>query len=235
MYVHCDVTSWDSLVALFAAAAAHGPIDIVYSNAGVTGREQLLESTYDEESGALLPPTFPDLAVNLTAGLMITKLAVHEFRKRGYGRIVYTGSAASMLDTPPFLNYCAAKHGVLGLMRGLRPTVGEWGDITVNLIAPWFTMTPMAARLGPKWGARPANTAEGVAKAMLFAAVGKEWREGGVSGDQKIGSPVNGCTFWVGGNEIVEFEGPLRQARPHWMGEKLAVAVADGQIALGGW
>jgi len=234
-YVRCDVTSWESLTALFAAAAGNGPIDIVFSNAGVTGREQLLEDSYSEAGGELLPPTFPDVAVNLTASLLVTKLAMHEFRKHRRGRLVYTGSAASYLDTPPLWNYCAAKHAVLGLMRSLRSTVPGWGDITVNLVAPWFTLTPMAAALGPRWGDRPANTAEAVARALVFAAVGKEWREGGVSGEQRAGQPVNGCAFWVGGNAIVEFEGPMRQARSQWMGDQLAAAVADGQAALGGW
>ncbi|KAA8912037.1 hypothetical protein FN846DRAFT_361248 [Sphaerosporella brunnea] len=233
-YVHCDVSSWESVLSLFSAAAKQGPIDIVFSNAGVTGKEQLLEDTFTS-SGELAAPTFPDVAVNLTGTLHMTKLALHHFRKTGTGRLVLTGSAASYLDTPPLWNYSAAKHGVLGLMRALRCQVREWGDVTVNMIAPWFTLTPMAATLGPKWGDRPANSPAGVAKALAFAATGKEWRDGGVGGKTKLGDPVNGCTFWVGGDEIVEFERATREARTLWMGETLTLAVNEGQEALGGW
>ncbi|CCX14336.1 hypothetical protein FPQ18DRAFT_250544 [Pyronema domesticum] len=233
-YVHCDVSNWVSLSTVFKTALQNGPIDIVFSNAGVTGKETLLESEFSPE-GDLLPPSFPDYDVNLTASLYITKLSLHYFRLQRYGRLIYTGSAASYLDTPPLWVYTAAKHGVLGLMRSLRSQVGDWGDITVNMIAPWLTMTPMAATLGPKWGDRPINTAEGVAKALVFAAVGREWREGGINGEQEKGAPVNGCGFWVGGDRVVELEEGTWKARKSWMGEKLAGAVLDGQKALGGW
>jgi len=120
-------------------------------------------------------------------------------------------------------------------MRSLRSVVGQWGDITVNMAAPWFTVTPMAAVLGPKWGDRPVNSPKGVAKALIFAAVGKEWRVGGVNGEQQQGAPVNGCTFWIGGDKVVEFEEGIWNARGMWMGEEMASAVNEGQKALGGW
>jgi NAD(P)-dependent dehydrogenase (short-subunit alcohol dehydrogenase family) len=233
-YVYCDVSSWDSLTSLFKSALSHGPIDIVLSNAGVSGLDSLLESDLSP-SGDLLPPTLPGLDVNLTATLLITKLALHYFRQQGYGRLIYTGSAASYLDTPQLWTYTAAKHGVLGLMRSLRSVVGQWGDITVNMAAPWFTVTPMAAVLGPKWGDRPVNSPKGVAKALIFAAVGKEWRVGGVNGEQQQGAPVNGCTFWIGGDKVVELEEGIWNARGMWMGEEMASAVNEGQKALGGW
>lgn len=44
----------------------------------------------------------------------------------------------SLIDTPPLYMYCAAKAGVLGLMRGLRSTLPA-KNISINLIAPWMT------------------------------------------------------------------------------------------------
>lgn len=47
----------------------------------------------------------------------------------------------SLIDTPPLYMYCAAKAGVLGLMRGLRSTLPA-KNISINMIAPWMTGKP---------------------------------------------------------------------------------------------
>lgn len=233
IFQRCDVASWTDQRALFTLALKeYGSIDIVLANAGVTGKETLLKDEYDEDgpgSGSienLKQPSFPDLDVNLTGAIYSTKLATHTFRHRQpspQGSLVLTGSAASYLDTPPLWAYTAAKHGVLGLMRSLRSQFPKWGPassshtgMTINLIAPWFTKTPMAATLGPRWGNRPANDAEVVARTLLWA---------GVSG-------VNGKGLWVGGNKTVEMEDALTGCRGVWLGEKMAEAVEEGQRAL---
>lgn len=250
-YAHCDVASWESLAALFGTARVHSStttIDIVFSNAGVAGHDALLDwaPSPAAESGPvagpvaeLLPPSeYPDIQVNLTAAFNIARLALHQFQQQGgHGRLVFTGSAASYLDTPPLWVYTAAKHGVLGLMRSLRApaAAGAWGsDVAVNLVAPWYTRTPMVATLVQRWGDRPANSPQAVARVLVFAAVAREWRAGGVSGRQPVGTPLNGCGFFVGGDRAVEVEHALIAQRPALLADFAAV-IADGQAALGGW
>lgn len=246
-YAHCDVASWESLVALFGTAKAHSStatIDIVFSNAGAAGRDTLLDwapspaAELCPVAELLPPPEYPDIHVNLSAAFSITRLALHQFQRQGgHGRLVFTGSAAPYLDTPPLWVYTAAKHGVLGLMRSLRApaAAGTWGsDVAVNLVAPWYTRTPMTAKLAQRWGDRPANSPQAVARVLVFAAVAREWRAGGVSGRQPVGTPLNGCGFFVGGDRAVEVERVLIAQRPAFLAD-FAAAIADGQATLGGW
>lgn len=67
------------------------------------------------------------------------------------------------------------------------------------------------------WGTLPANTPIGVAKALLLPI--------------SIES-INGKTFFVGGNEIVEVEDKLHEAQPQWLGEVLSKHVDEGQRRL---
>lgn len=43
-----------------------------------------------------------------------------------------------IFPAPPIYMYCAAKSGVVGLMRGLRSEVVK-KNVTVNTVAPWMT------------------------------------------------------------------------------------------------
>jgi NAD(P)-dependent dehydrogenase (short-subunit alcohol dehydrogenase family) len=101
--------------------------------------EDLLAESLDA-NGRLLPPNLGSIDVNLVGAIYTVKLAVHFFNKwpETKCQIVLTASAASYLDTPPLYLYCAAKTGVLGLMRGLRSQLVKQ-NITINVVAPWMT------------------------------------------------------------------------------------------------
>ncbi|EXJ86758.1 hypothetical protein A1O3_03712 [Capronia epimyces CBS 606.96] len=201
-----------------------GHLDVVVSNAGIN-RENLLEDSYDPATGRLQKPDLKNLEVNLVAHVYFVKCAVHYFEKSPpphtssprTHQIVLTGSAASYIDTPPLYQYCAAKTGVLGLMRSLRTQLPR-RNITINMIAPWMTVTPMLpAAIKDLWGHLPANTPEGVARALLLPAV-----------DQSI----NGKAFFIAGNHMVELEDKIHESQPSWMGEKLSEDVDEGQRRL---
>lgn len=135
-----DVSEWDDVLAAFEGAFENfGVIDAVISNAGINA-EDLLADEYDENTGKLKAPNLKNLRVNLIAHILVVRCALHYFAKTpsSCSQIVMTGSAASILDTPPLYQYCAAKHGVLGLMRGLRSRVLDW-NVTINMVAPWMT------------------------------------------------------------------------------------------------
>ena len=108
------------------------------SNAGMN-REDLFSCEFDG-NGKLLPPNLDSIDVNLIGMVYMVKCALYYFAKWPETRcqIVMTASAASYLDTPPLYLYCAAKSGVLGLMRGLRSKLPE-KNVTINVIAPWMT------------------------------------------------------------------------------------------------
>lgn len=134
-----DVTDWVSFRDIFdAAIAKFGVIHAVLSNAGMH-RENLLEEQFDDDNKLKVPDT-TSMDVNLISHLYASKLAFHYFKKGPSGprQIVYTGSAASYLDTAPLYQYGASKAGVLGLMRAFRLTAPK-ANVSVNMVAPWMT------------------------------------------------------------------------------------------------
>ncbi|KAI0121268.1 hypothetical protein BJ170DRAFT_644282 [Xylariales sp. AK1849] len=213
-----DVSSWPDLLALFEEGwEKFGSIDVVVANAGINEAGSLLEDAYDTETGKLEPPMLQTINVNLAGVIYSTKLALHYFTKQPGKRfqLVFTGSAASFLDTPPLWLYEASKAGVLGLMRSLRTQLPKAHNVTVNMIAPWLTITPMAKdEFLSVWGSLPVNEPIGVARALLLPAVRPD---------------INGKSFFIAGHEIIELEEGLEKTQPQWMGERLSKDVDEGQ------
>lgn len=136
-----NVAQWDDVLEVFQLGwKTFGIINAAISNAGINSGEGLLEDKIDPVTGRLMAPSLDSVNVNLIAHAYVAKCAQHYFAKWPETRcqIVLTGSAASFIDTPPLYMYCAAKAGVLGLMRGLRSQLIKQ-NITINMIAPWMT------------------------------------------------------------------------------------------------
>ncbi|KAK1765136.1 hypothetical protein QBC33DRAFT_516912 [Phialemonium atrogriseum] len=220
LYVKADVSSWSEVLNLFTQAWDHfGSIDVVLSNAGTHNFETILDDEL-AENGTLAPPNLKSLEVNLHAAVYCAKAAIYFFKKQPEKncQLVFTGSAASILDTPPLFLYCAGKAGVLGLMRGMRKGLPS-DKITVNMVAPWMTVTPMLPDwVREKWGDLPANDASGVARALLLPALRPD---------------LNGKTLWVAGNDVIEIEDALHDAQPQWLGSQLSANVDEGQRRMG--
>ena len=133
------MTDWTSLRGIFEAAIEKfGVINAVLSNAGMN-HENLLKEDFDS-AGQLKEPDLKCLEVNLIAHVYVAKLALHFFKRgpKGPRQIVFTASAASYIESPPLYQYGAAKTGLVGLMRALRPTVQTW-NVSINIVAPWMT------------------------------------------------------------------------------------------------
>ena len=71
----------------------------------------------------------------LTSHQRAIRAALPYMRKNGWGRIVNIASTEGLGATPGNSPYVAAKHGVIGLTRGLAVDLGREG-ITVNCICP---------------------------------------------------------------------------------------------------
>ena len=63
-------------------------------------------------------------------------------RKGGWGRVVLLASEDAMQPYDDEIPYCAAKAGVLALMKGLSRTYASEG-LLVNAVSPAFISTPM--------------------------------------------------------------------------------------------
>ncbi len=131
-----DVRDLDGLEGLGSDAVAEfGHIDIVVANAGILswGNAWELSSQAWNEL----------IDVNLTGVFHTVRATVPHMIKQGTGgSIILTSSSAGLKGQPFTLAYTAAKHGVVGITRGLANELGQY-DIRVNSIHPAGVRTEM--------------------------------------------------------------------------------------------
>ncbi len=132
-YVRANLAIADEAGGLVAAATqAQGPIEIVVNNAGIQ-HTCPIESFPAERWDAII-------AVNLSSALHTMKAAVPGMRERGWGRIVNIASVHGLVASVNKAAYLAAKHGLVGLSKGVALETAAQG-ITVNCICPGWTDT----------------------------------------------------------------------------------------------
>jgi meso-butanediol dehydrogenase / (S,S)-butanediol dehydrogenase / diacetyl reductase len=85
------------------------------------------------------------LDVNLT-GVFNTARAVLPELLSNHGSFVAVASDAGVTGAQGYAAYCAAKHGVIGLVKAMALDYGPHG-VRVNAVAPAFVQTPMAERI----------------------------------------------------------------------------------------
>jgi len=146
--VPTDVASSETVRALFRAArAAHGPVDVLVSAAGIATSAPLAK-TDDATWRAVID-------INLSGAFYCLREALPEMAERGTGRVVNVASIAGRAGHPYLAAYAASKHGLLGLTRCAALEVAERG-VTVNAVCPGYVDTPMTdasvARLAARTG-----------------------------------------------------------------------------------
>jgi beta-ketoacyl ACP reductase len=137
--VQCDVTDTASVDAAFAEVeAAHGPVEILVSNAGITD-DTLLMRMSEESFSAVLD-------ANLTGSFRVAKRATPSMLKARRGRMIFISSVVGFMGSPGQANYAASKAGLMGLARSISRELGGRG-ITANVVAPGFIETDMTAAM----------------------------------------------------------------------------------------
>ncbi len=135
----CDVRDSAQVDMAFKVAEdAHGPVEVLVANAGIT-RDQLLALMSEDD--------FTDvLDTNLTGAYRVAKRAVRGMIRMRRGRIILISSVVGLLGSGGQANYAAAKAGLIGFARSLARELAT-RSITVNVVAPGFVDTDMTAVL----------------------------------------------------------------------------------------
>ncbi|MQM11239.1 hypothetical protein Taro_044144 [Colocasia esculenta] len=151
-YMHCDVTDEKQVEALVShAVAAHGRLNVLFSNAGVM--PAMPSGVLDMDIAELDRV----MAVNVRGAACTVKHAARVMVAGGTrGSIVCTASVAASVGGLSAAAYTASKHAVLGLVRGAAGELGKHG-VRINCVSPFRVGTPLACRYS---GATPAQVKE---------------------------------------------------------------------------
>ena len=118
--------------------AAHGRIDVLVNNAGIT-RDNLLLRMSEAEFDAVV-------RVNLKGTFLLTKTVTRHMMKQRSGKVVNISSVVGMMGNAGQSNYAAAKAGIIGFTKATARELAS-RNITVNAIAPGFIQTAMTEAL----------------------------------------------------------------------------------------
>src|SRR5215218_497747 len=134
--VRCDVTEWDEVEAMAAAALERfGRIDAVFANAGFGASRGFLEES---------PEHWRSMVLTNVLGVALTiRATLPHLLERGTGHYVLTSSVAGRRTLPGSL-YSATKWSVTAIGEALRSELRQMHDnsaIRVTLIAPGMTDT----------------------------------------------------------------------------------------------
>jgi 3-oxoacyl-[acyl-carrier protein] reductase len=165
-YLTLDITAHDAPQRIAQhLTTAHGGVDIVVHNAGIT-RDKRLANMDEDRWNAVLN-------VNLVAPERITAELLAQGVVHDNGRIIGVASIAGIAGNLGQTNYAASKAGVIGLVDSLKDGLKK--GITVNAVAPGFIETKMTAAVplatrevgrrlnAMSQGGRPVDVAETIA------------------------------------------------------------------------
>jgi len=137
-----DMTDPDSVTAAVSAASdAHGPVEVLVANAGITRDTLLLRMSEDDWTDVV--------DTNLSGAFRVVKRVARDMLRQRRGRIILVSSVVALSGSAGQANYAASKAGLVGLARSVARELGSRG-ITANVVAPGFVETDMTAGLDEK-------------------------------------------------------------------------------------
>ncbi|XP_048567668.1 momilactone A synthase-like [Triticum urartu] len=165
-YVRCDVSDEVQIAAAVdLAVERHGHLDVLYSNAGISG------SVTQTAVGALDLADFDRvMAVNARSAVACIKHGARVMAPRRRGSILCTASVMGVLTFgAPALAYAVSKATVIAAVRAAAGPLARDG-VRVNAISPHALATPLTLR-------SMAEMCPGMGEAELRRVVETDWSE----------------------------------------------------------
>jgi len=115
-----------------------GRLDILVNNAGIT-RDKSVRKLTDEEWAEVIN-------TNLNSVYYCSSAAIKGMCDQQYGRIINISSFVGQAGNFGQANYSASKSGIIAFTKTAALELGKY-NVTVNAIAPGFTLTGMLAKV----------------------------------------------------------------------------------------
>ncbi|MGF3022324.1 3-hydroxybutyrate dehydrogenase [Methylobacterium aquaticum] len=168
VYSGADMSKGDEIAAMVAQAETDfGAVDILVNNAGiqyVSAIEEFPVEKWDQI-----------IAINLSSAFHTMRAAIPGMKKKGWGRIINTASAHSLVASPFKAAYVAAKHGIAGLTKTAALELATH-KVTVNCISPGYVWTPLVeAQIPDTMKARGMTKDQVIEEVLLKAQPTKEF------------------------------------------------------------
>lgn len=137
--VVCDMGDRSQVLAGVAEALdATGRVDVLVSNAGISGDAAPFLAMTEAQWDTML-------AVNLTGPFLLAQAIARSMAGTGGGVILHTASIAALGVDGAFAHYSVAKAGLLALTRSMAVELAPH-RIRVNSVSPGYTRTEMTAQ-----------------------------------------------------------------------------------------
>lgn len=117
-----------------------GRLDILVNNAGIT-RDKSLKKLTDDDWAEVL-------STNLNSVYYCTSAAIKPMSDQQFGRIINISSFVGQAGNFGQANYSASKGGIIAFTKTAALELAKY-NVTVNAIAPGFTLTEMLAKVPP--------------------------------------------------------------------------------------
>jgi 3-hydroxybutyrate dehydrogenase len=126
---------------IWLAEKTFGCVDVLVNNAGIQHVSPIEEFPLEKWDAII--------AINLSSAFHAIRAAVPGMKRRGWGRIINTASAHSLVASPFKSAYVAAKHGIAGLTKTMGLELAR-SKITCNCISPGYVWTPLVEKQIPE-------------------------------------------------------------------------------------
>src|ERR1700748_782792 len=162
LYSSADMTKPAEIADMIALGEKNfGSVDVLVNNAGIQFVSPIEEFPIEKWDAII--------AINLSSAFHGIRAAIPGMKKRGWGRIINTASAHSLVASPFKSAYVSAKHGIAGLTKTAALEVATF-KITVNCISPGYVWTPLVEHQIPETMKARNMTKEQVIKDVLLDA-----------------------------------------------------------------
>ena len=144
LFIKTDVSKVEDVQnAVDKAISEFQQIDILFNNAGIAKRTNILNTSIEEWDKAI--------SVNLRSVFLVSKFVIPEIIKAGGGTIVNTGYGWGLKGGGDAISYCATKGAIVNMTRAMAIDHAQH-NIRVNCVCPGDTLTELLLSEGEQLG-----------------------------------------------------------------------------------